>query len=153
MEQFTSIKEILDKTGKYCGLTQGISMRPIIHSGRDTIVVVKNHERLKKYDVPVYQLKSGKYVMHRIIEVHYDHYIIVGDNLTNREYVTDDMICGKLVGYFRRGKKYIDCDKNKLYRLYAHIWVALMPIRPLTIFMNRCVCYIENHFLKRNDRD
>ena len=109
MEQFTSIKEILDKTGKYCGLTQGISMRPIIHSGRDTIVVVKNHDRLKKYDVPVYQLKSGKYVMHRIIEVHDD--------------------------------------------LYAHIWVALMPIRPLTIFMNRCVCYIENHFLKRNGRD
>ena len=149
MQEFTSIKECLEQTGKYTGLTMGTSMRPIIHQQRDNIIIVKNTERLKKYDVAVYQLKTGKYVMHRVVEVHDDHYIIVGDNLKMREYVTDDMVCGRLIGYYRKGKRYIDCDNNKLYRLYSRVWVALMPIRPLTIFINRCFTWFENHILKR----
>lgn len=149
MEEFNSIREILDRTGKYTGLTYGVSMRPIIHQQRDNIIIVKNEGRLKKYDVPVYQLKSGKYVMHRIIEVHDDHYIIMGDNTKVREYVTDEMICGKLIGYYRKGKRYIDCENNVLYKLYARIWTALVPLRPLTMFMNRGICWIENHILKR----
>lgn len=149
MQEFTSIRECLDKTGKYTGLTMGTSMRPIIHQQRDNIIVVKNTERLKKYDIAVYQLKSGKYVMHRVVEVYDDHYIIIGDNLKEREYVTDDMVCGRLIGYYRKGKKYIDCDNNKLYKLYSRVWVALLPIRPLFIFMNRCIIWFENHILKR----
>lgn len=149
MEEFTSIRECLNKTGKYTGLTMGTSMRPMIHQQRDNIIVVKNTERLKKYDVAVYQLKTGKYVMHRVVEVHPDHYIIVGDNLKMREYVTDDMICGRLVGYYKKGKRYIDCDNNKLYRFYSKLWVALMPIRPVTMFINRCIVWFENHILKR----
>ena len=149
MSDYSSIKEILDKTGLYTGLTMGNSMEPLIHQQRDNIIVVKNAERLKKYDVAVYQLKTGKYVMHRVVEVHPDHYIIVGDNLKMREYVTDDMICGRLVGYYKKGKRYIDCDNNKLYRLYSRVWVALMPIRPLTIFINRCFTWFENHISKR----
>ncbi|HBA93887.1 MAG TPA: hypothetical protein DCZ02_04650, partial [Ruminococcaceae bacterium] len=132
MEELTSVKEILDKTGKYTGLTKGVSMRPMLHQGRDNIIVVKNTQRLKKYDVAVYLLKSGKYVMHRVIEVYDDHYIFMGDNLKMREYVTDDMICGKLVGYFKKGKRYIDCEDNKLYKFYSKLVVSLIPIRPIT---------------------
>lgn len=150
MEELTSVKEILDKTGKYTGLTKGVSMRPMLHQGRDNIIVVKNTQRLKKYDVAVYLLKSGKYVMHRVIEVYDDHYIFMGDNLKMREYVTDDMICGKLVGYFKNGKRYIDCEDNKLYKFYSKLVVSLIPIRPITIFINRCFAYIENHLMKRN---
>lgn len=149
MEELQSIKEVLEKNGKYTGLTMGTSMRPIIHQRRDNIIVVKPEGRLKKYDVPVYVTKSGKYVMHRIIEVHDDHYIIMGDNLNTKEYVTDDMIIGRLIGYYRKGKKYIDCDNNKLYRAYSKLWVALIPFRPFTMFINRCVWYVEKKILKR----
>ena len=92
MNEFNSIREILDTCGQYTGLTVGTSMNPLIHHQKDNIIVVKNKERLKKYDVPVYQDKNGKYIMHRIVEVHPDHYIIIGDNLMAKEYVTDDMI-------------------------------------------------------------
>ena len=121
MEEFTSIKEILEKTGKYTGLTTGTSMRPIIHQHRDNIIVVKPTGRLKKYDVPVFQAKNGKYIMHRIIEVYDDHYITMGDNRRDREYVTDDMICGVLVGFYKDGKKYIYCQNSKAYKLYSKI--------------------------------
>lgn len=108
MSEVYSIKEILDKGGTYTGLTMGTSMWPLIRQHRDNIIVVKPDGRLKKYDVPVYLASDGRYIMHRVIEVHDDHYIIMGDNLLKREYVTDDMICGKLVGFYRKGKKYID---------------------------------------------
>lgn len=129
MNDFNSIKEIINTTGIYTGLTKGTSMKPLIHHQKDNIIVVKNKGRLKKYDVPVYLTPSGKYVMHRVIEVCDDYYVIVGDNLLEKEYVTDDMICGVLAGFYKNGKHYVDCENSKLYKLYSRVWVALLPVR------------------------
>lgn len=148
MNEFNSIKEILDTCGQYTGLTVGTSMNPLIHHQKDNIIVVKNHERLKKYDVPVYQGKNGQYIMHRIVEVHPDHYVIIGDNLMVKEYVTDDMIVGKLVGFYKNGKHYIDCENNKLYKLYSRVWVALYPVRPVYHFARRCLSFVKRRILK-----
>lgn len=149
MSDYSSIKEILDKTGLYTGLTMGNSMEPLIHQQRDNIIVVKNKERLKKYDVPVYLTKSGKYVMHRIIKVCDDHYVIIGDNRTEREYVTDDMICGVLAGFYKNGKRYVDCQKSKSYKLYSRVWVALLPVRPALQLVNRGVNFMKRRVFKR----
>ncbi len=136
--EMTSIKEILDTYGKYAGLTSGTSMLPLLHQGKDNIIVVKNTERLKKYDVALYVTPQGKYIMHRVVEVHDDHYIITGDNLLAREHVTDDMICGKLIGFYKNGKHYVDCENSKAYKAYSRIWVALRPLRPALLFGRRC---------------
>ena len=149
MEQSKSIKEILDTYGKYTGLTMGTSMKPLIHEQRDNIIVVKNKGRLNKYDVPVYVTKRGKYIMHRIVEVCDDHYVIVGDSLTKKEYVTDDMICGVLVGFYKDGKKYIDCQNSKVYKLYSKIWVALLPVRPFILLFPRGINWIKRHIFKK----
>lgn len=149
MEEFDSIKDILDTFGKYTGLTMGQSMWPLIHQQRDNIIVVKPEGRLKKYDIPVYILPSGKYVMHRIIEVKDDHYVILGDGLTTLEKVTDDMICGKLIGFYKNGKRYIDLEKNKGYKLYSRVWVALRPIRPFFLFVKSGMGWIKRHIFKR----
>lgn len=139
MSELDSIRDILDKHGKYTGFTTGVSMQPMIHQGKDNIIVVKSDGKLKKYDIPVYINAEGKTIMHRIVEVHDDHYIIVGDNCLAREYVTDDMICGKLVGYYHNGKKYIDLETNKAYKLYSRIWVGLMPLRPMYMRLKHIV--------------
>lgn len=149
MEQTQSIKEILDTYGKYTGLTTGTSMEPLIHEQQDNIIVVKNKGRLKKYDVAVYVTPQGKYIMHRVVKVCDDHYVIVGDNLLKKEYVTDDMICGVLVGFYKKGKKYIDCTSSKKYMIYSKIWVALLPIRPAILLFPRGVNWIKRHILKK----
>lgn len=148
MNDLKSIKEILDTTGKYTGLTWGRSMEPLIHQQRDNIIVVKNKGRLKKYDVPVYVTKNGKYIMHRVVKVCDDHYIIVGDNLLKKEYVTDDMICGVLVGFYKNGKRYVDLNKSAAYKIYARIWVALLPVRPVLLLFTRGYSYIKRHLFK-----
>ena len=151
MSEYSSIKDALDETGTYTGLTRGISMEPMLHQGRDNIIVIKNKGRLKKYDVPVYLLPSGKYVMHRIIDVKDDHYVILGDNCINKEIVTDDMICGELVGFYKNGKRYIDLKKNKLYKFYARLWVALIPVKPAVVFVVKGFSYVRRHFFTRKD--
>ena len=143
MPETTSIKEILDTYGKYSGLTTGTSMLPLLHQGKDTIIVIKPKERLKKYDVALYVTPQGKYIMHRVIEVYDDHYIITGDNLLAKEYVTDDMICGKLAGFYKNGKHFVDCDNSKGYKLYSKIWVALRPLRPALLFCRRASRFIR----------
>ena len=148
MENEKSIKEILDTYGKYTSLTSGISMWPLIFNQRDNIIVIKNKDRLKKYDIALYINDSGKYVMHRVVEVHDDHYIIIGDNCITKEYVTDDMICGVLAGFYKNGKRYVDCLDGKGQLLYAKIWTALYPVRPAILFAERAARKIKRIFKK-----
>lgn len=148
MAEYSSIKDILDKCGTYTGLTMGSSMWPLIHQQRDNIIVVKPDGRLKKYDIALYVTDYGKYVMHRVVEVYNDHYIITGDNLLKKEYVTDDMICGRLAGFYKNGKKYIDCDNNKLYKFYSKVWVALKPVRPVIMFFHKGISFVKRKVFK-----
>ena len=151
MEEKT-IREVLDAYGKYTSFTSGYSMWPLIKNQRDNIIVVKNTDRLKKYDIALYEGKNGKYIMHRVVEVHDDHYIIIGDNCITKEYVTDDMVVGVLAGFYKRGKRYIDCRDGKAQKLYAKIWVALSPLRPAMLFAEKCVRAFRNKlFRKKRD--
>ncbi len=148
---FDKMAEIINRTGFYSGLTSGTSMEPLIHHQRDTIIVTKPDGRLKKYDIPVYRGKNGSMIMHRIVKVCDDHYVVHGDNTNFTEYVTDDMIAGRLSGFYKNGKKYIDLDKNNLYKLYSKFWVAILPLRPFTIFINRGIRYIKRKLFKRGN--
>lgn len=146
-ESLKTIKEAVEQKGIYTGLTSGTSMEPLIHNQKDTIIIVKQNGRLRKYDIPVY-LKSGKYIMHRVVKVCEDHYVIVGDNLLTKEYVTDEMIVGVLRGFYKNGKKYIDLETNGFYKFYSKVWVALLPVRPIFLFIKRAVNKIKR-ILKR----
>ena len=122
----SSIEELIEKDGIYVGLTKGGSMRPMLREGRDTVFISPVVNRLKKYDVPLYR-KGESYVLHRIIRVTDDGYVICGDNCLFLEYVKDETLVGVLSG-FRRDDKYISMD-NFLYLLYTRIWVFLGPVR------------------------
>ena len=127
MNERKTIEESLEESGIYVGLTKGVSMRPMLREGRDTILITPTAGRLKKYDVPLYR-RGEDYVLHRVVEVREDDYVICGDNCLEREYgVRDDQIVGVLSG-FRRGGKYVAIDDAR-YLLYAKLWVGLYPIR------------------------
>ncbi len=89
--------------------------------------------------------------MHRIVKVCPDHYVIIGDNRLNKEYVTDDMIVGKLKAFYKKGKAYIDLEENRLYKVYSRVWVALYPLRPIYHFSKRAFNKIKR-ILKRGNR-
>lgn len=121
------IEEILEKEGVFVSTTSGVSMYPMIRDRKDTIIIRPCTGRLHKYDVPLYK-RGEKYVLHRIIKVLPESYVICGDNCMQREYdISDKEILGVLTEFYR-GEKKVDLE-SKRYKCYVKIWCALYPFR------------------------
>lgn len=109
---------------------EGVSMQPMLRQKRDAVVIRPPQGRLNKLDIALYRRDCGKYVLHRIVRVLNDGYVIRGDNCFSDETdITDQEIIGVLTGFVRKGKEFKATDR--LYRLYARLWVASYPVRRL----------------------
>ena len=64
MTACVTIEELIETEGKYVGPTVGVSMLPMLKSGRDSVVIEKKQARLKPLDVALYK-RGEKYVLHR----------------------------------------------------------------------------------------
>ena len=80
----------------------GDSMLPLIRQGKDLLLIARKPQgRLNKYDVPLYRRDSGQYVLHRILKVRKNDYVLCGDNRWRRETgITDRHIIGVLTAVF-----------------------------------------------------
>ncbi len=136
----TSTIEEAVKNGNFVIHPKGVSMWPMIRSGKDSVVINPHHGRLKKYDIPLYKDHIDRYVVHRIIEVTDTGYIICGDGLFEIEYdIKDENIIGVVTGFFRK-EKYIPVD-NKKYVRYMHFWVDNFYLRKPVIKITRKLRY------------
>ena len=124
-----TIKQTLDEKGVYVSTMQGMSMYPMLKNRRDTVVIKKNTERLKKYDVALYIRKSDNaHILHRVIEVKSDGYVFRGDNCSDKEYgICDNDVLGVLYEFYNKNRKY-SCSSLK-YKLYSRLVVFLHPLR------------------------
>ena len=107
------IEDVLLTCGKYVGPTSGVSMLPMLKDRRDTIVVLPKTERLKPLDVALYK-RGDLYVLHRVLSVTPDGYIIRGDNCYSDENVPETAVIGVLSEFFRKDKHYYCTDKKYL---------------------------------------
>ena len=133
--QYVSFEELLEKDGYIVYTNVGCSMMPLLRQRRDIIEIrKKGPERCKKYDVALYK-RGNRYILHRILMVLPEGYLIAGDNnaFIERD-VTDDMILGVMTRVLRNGKS-ITPD-NFRYRCYVHLWCDCYPLR---FFMLRAV--------------
>ena len=121
----TEIKKVLSEEGMFVSTTSGVSMYPLLRNRRDTIIVTPIDERLKKYDVALF-LRGDSYVLHRVIKVLPDSYLIRGDNCIMPDKVMDADILGKLTGIYR-GDKEIDMQ-GRGYKMYSRLIVFFSPI-------------------------
>ena len=127
MNNIKQIEEVIKEQGMLVCTTAGTSMYPMLRNRRDTIIVKPCEGRLKKYDVPLYKCGT-RYILHRIVEVRPDSYVICGDNCERKEYgITDEQILGVLTGFYR-GSKLVDMNSWQ-YKLYARIACAAFPLR------------------------
>jgi signal peptidase I len=129
MKDTVNIEEFMQQNGFFMNVVDGISMYPMLRSKRDIVVIKPYEGRLKKYDVPLYKVNND-YILHRIIKVLPDSYVMRGDNRMDKEYgIKDEDIIGVLTS-FHRDKKEI-CVENKWYCLYSRLWNYIFPIRLL----------------------
>lgn len=134
----STFEEELKEKGVLVYTNVGTSMRPLIRQGKDVMIIKRfdNCCKLKKMDVPLYKRENGQYVLHRIIKVTKDGYVIRGDNTYSNEYgVTDHQIIGVLTGVIRNGK---EISVNSFgYKVYSYFWLYTYYIRKVVVWMKR----------------
>lgn len=134
-----SFEELLDTQGYIVYTNVGYSMMPLLRQKKDVIEIRRKEPgRCRKYDVVLYK-RGGKYILHRILRVLPDGYVIAGDHNTFLEYdITDEHILGVVTRVIRDGKSV--STENKGYRFYVHLWCDFYPVR---IFILRCKAKIR----------
>ena len=122
---------------------RGISMMPMLRQGIDTVTLSPLPEKLRKYDLPLYQRKDGKYILHRVVDVG-DMYTCIGDNQFVYEYgLTHDQMIA-VVSSFTRGSREYSVD-HWGYRLYCRFW---HHSRKLRHFCRRALGWLRRHLRK-----
>ena len=124
----TTYEEELSRTGRFTYTCSGISMLPLLRQHRDLFTIEKKQSRCQKYDVVLYKRPPSSFVLHRVVEVRENDYVILGDNCLNKEYgIRDEDILGVMTSYVRDGKEVSVSHKG--YRMYARLWYFLYPLR------------------------
>jgi len=113
--------------------TKGISMEPLLHNCKSTVVIKSVPERLRKYDVVLFRRITGEYVLHRVLKVRDKDYLICGDNGLYKEPVKREQIIGIMTGFYPdESERYISCA-DRTYRRY--LW---------TLGVRYGICRIKN---------
>ncbi len=127
------IREVLNSDGTFCLYPKGTSMLPLIWEKRDYIRLGKAPEQLKRMDIILYQRENGAYVLHRILKVNKDEYILCGDNQLALEYgIKREQVIGVVTAIGRKGKE--RSIKAPEFRIYEMIWGNLF-IRKIYFFV------------------
>ena len=146
-----SFEEVLEENGSIIYTNIGFSMMPLLRQKRDIIEIQKKSTgRCKKYDAVLYK-RGDRYILHRILKVLPDTYVIAGDHNTFLDPpVTDDMILGVMTRVIRDGKS-ITPD-NFWYKVYVHLWCDFYPIRIFLLkakaFVYRCLRFMKRKIFK-----
>lgn len=140
-----SIEEFLNQYGFLVYTNVGYSMMPLLRERRDIIEIRKKEPgRCKKYDVVLYK-RSGQYILHRILRVLPEEYVVAGDHNSFLDAnITDDDILGVMKRIVKDGKE-ITMD-DPLYRLYVHLWCDCYPLR---MFILGGMSFVKHHLRKQ----
>lgn len=127
-ELWPVMKEQLDAGGRVKFGPKGTSMLPMLRQGTDSVEIKTAPERLKKYDLPLYRREGGQFVLHRVVGIKKDGYVMRGDNQTVREYgIKNEQILAVVSGFWR-GEEYIGANDKK-YRGYCRRRVIMQSVR------------------------
>lgn len=126
-ELYPIIKEQLESGRTVTLPITGTSMLPLLVAGRDS-VILSSVKKPNINDIIFYRRNNGQFVLHRIIGVDENGYILCGDNQWVKEYgIHDHNIIGVVTEINRDGKTFnINNDK---YIKYYKRWLKLFPIR------------------------
>jgi hypothetical protein len=76
-----------------------------------------------KGDVVLYKVR-GTYILHRIMKIQPDEYLIRGDNTWVMEHIPKSALLATMTGFYRNPNNQLITQNNKVYKLY----LGLLPI-------------------------
>lgn len=139
MSKNSSYEEYLKENGSLTYSVVGVSMLPLLRQKKDLFTVEKKEGRYQAGDVVLYHRPPDQYVLHRIIQVRPEDYVILGDNCVAEEYgIRDGDILGVMTRYIRNGKAH--STKELPYRIYSFLQ---MHFRGIRIFLKKTMVRIR----------
>ncbi len=106
---------------------KGKSMRPFILENKDQLVI-SPPDNLRKGDIVLARIDGSRYVIHRIINIKENRFLLMGDgNLFGYEQCSREEIFG-VVEYIIRNEQKI-CQRSIKARGLAFVWRMLLPFR------------------------
>lgn len=125
----SSFEDVITEQGRLIYTSVGDSMFPLIKEG-DLLVIGKVTEPLKKYDIPLYKRDNGQYILHRIIDIKPDGYVMCGDNRAEAERgIGDCHIIGVLTAVIRDGVE--SPVGEPVTGLYTRLWYSSLLFRKI----------------------
>lgn len=149
--EYMKFEDVLEKEGVLIYTNVGYSMMPLLRQRKDIIEIRKKEPgRCKKYDVVLYK-RDKKYILHRVLKVLPDGYIIAGDhNVFIETDIKDKDILGVMKRVVRDGKS-ITPD-NIWYKIYVHLWCDVYPVRMMILrvkwFVYRCLRFVKRRVFR-----
>lgn len=133
------INEVISTGGEFRMAPHGNSMLPLIRPNIDEVVLVAPNN-LKKHDIVLFRRDDGKFVLHRLMLIKKDEYLMCGDN--QRFYETDiksENILAKVKSIYRDGvlvdleskeyKKYVKCFARQVARADFRLKLSILKCK------------------------
>ena len=131
-----NFEDYLSRYGSLTYKNKGTSMMPLLRQDRDLFTIVKKGPgRCRRNDVVLYKDEQSRYILHRVINVVPNGYIIRGDNTYRNEFRTDAEIIGVMTSLIRDGREISTEDTG--YKLYSALRNASYPFRYVYIQLRR----------------
>lgn len=148
------LESILKNGQIYIGAVQGESMLPILHPVKDHVKIIPLNSPPHKNDIVLYRRISGQYVLHRVVSLKNNAYVMRGDHQYKNEYpIATDMCIGLLQGYWKNAgtskEKYISVS-SFYHRGYSFIWRVSYPIRYCIRYLRAVLSALIHKFTRRN---
>lgn len=96
VSSYDKVKEQINQEGYSIIRPKGYSMWPFIKNEKTIAVIRKFNNNVDVYDVIFYKRASGAYVLHRVIDVCIDGFVVCGDSQVNTEKVMRENVIGVL---------------------------------------------------------
>lgn len=144
-ELFKIIEQSFEKNTPIILKVRGNSMFPLLRNGIDSFKLAPISGKPHKKDIVLYLRDNNQFVLHRIIKIKKDYYLITGDNQSVLEKVRFDQLKGYVTHIYKNNKT-IDCKKSKRYRFYVFIWC-------FNLFLRKCMLKVIRKVKKMNTND
>ena len=125
-----SVADLLAEGREVRFTPKGVSMRPFIEGGRDSVILRKN-DVVEIGDIVLAKLKDGRFVLHRVIAKSGDNLTLMGDgNLRGTEAAKVCDVLGTAVGIVKPSGKRVRPKKGRL-------WLKMLPFRKRLLWIYR----------------
>lgn len=127
---FDIVRQNLEACGRAVVRVTGVSMKPFLHPVRDTVTIAPLSGGLKRGDIPLFDTRRGRYILHRVTRAGERDFDMRGDNTARGEKGLPTALVVGVVQSANRKGRVIEAG-SALWRAYAcfapvhRAWVAL----------------------------